>query len=133
MKKIILSTVIITSMLVGGSAYACQGFGKLGARGGHGPYGTQKFIKTLIALDLTDAQKHDIAVILKQNREENKEKFKTMHNVFDHFTNRTIFKLISEGYFDGLESPISIGKEANIFSATSTQGRVMVKIYRLEA
>ncbi len=62
------------------------------------------------------------------------EKFKTMHNVFDEFTNRNIFKLISEGYFEGLESPISIGKEANIFSAKRKDGsRVMVKIYRLEA
>jgi RIO kinase 1 len=63
-----------------------------------------------------------------------KEKFKTQHNVFDEFTNRTLFKLISEGYFEGLESPISIGKEANIFSAKRSDGsRVMVKIYRLEA
>ena len=63
-----------------------------------------------------------------------KEKFKTMHNVFDEFTNRTLFKLISEGYFEGLESPISIGKEANIFSAkTKDNSRVMVKIYRLES
>ncbi len=63
-----------------------------------------------------------------------REKFKTAHNVFDEFTNRTIFKLISEGYFEGLESPISIGKEANIFSAKRKDGsRVMVKIYRLEA
>lgn len=57
-----------------------------------------------------------------------------MHNVFDEFTNRTLFKLISEGYFEGLESPISIGKEANIFSAkTKDQSRVMIKIYRLES
>lgn len=61
------------------------------------------------------------------------EKFKTMHNVFDEFTNLTIFKLISEGYFEGLESPVSIGKEANIFSAKrKDNSRVMVKIYRLE-
>lgn len=70
----------------------------------------------------------------KKSREKFKsEKFKTMHNVFDEFTNRTIFKLISEGYFTGLESPISIGKEANLFSAKTSEGRVMVKIYRLEA
>ena len=62
-----------------------------------------------------------------------KEKFKTLHSVFDEFTNRTIFKLISEGYFQGLESYISQGKEANIFSAKTKDGRVMVKIYRLEA
>lgn len=62
-----------------------------------------------------------------------KEKFKTMHNVFDEFTNRTLFKLISQGYFDGLESTIAVGKEANVFSALGSKGRVMVKIYRLEA
>jgi RIO kinase 1 len=62
-----------------------------------------------------------------------KEKFKVMHSVFDEFTNRTIFRLITRGYFEGLESPISIGKEANIFSAkTKTGSRVMIKIYRLE-
>jgi RIO kinase 1 len=62
-----------------------------------------------------------------------KEKFKVMHSVFDEFTNRTIFRLITRGYFEGLESPISIGKEANIFSAKTKSGtRVMVKIYRLE-
>ena len=63
-----------------------------------------------------------------------REKFKTMHNVFDEFTNRTIYKLINQGHFEGLESPISIGKEANIFSAVTKWGnRVIVKIYRLEA
>jgi len=62
-----------------------------------------------------------------------KEKFKTMHNVFDNFTNRTIFKFISEGHFDGLESTISVGKEANIFSAVGKKGRIILKIYRLEA
>ena len=55
-----------------------------------------------------------------------------MHDVFDEFTNRTLFKLITEGYFDGLESTIAVGKEANIFSALGKKGRVMVKIYRLE-
>jgi len=63
-----------------------------------------------------------------------REKFRTQHNVFDAFTNRTLFKLISGGYFEGLESTISPGKEANIFSAKRKDGsRVMVKIYRLEA
>ena len=62
-----------------------------------------------------------------------KEEFKTMHNVFDGFTNRTIYKLITQGHFEGLESPISIGKESNVFSALRKDGsRVMVKIYRLE-
>ena len=61
-----------------------------------------------------------------------REKFKTMHSVFDNFTNRTIFKLISEGHFLGLESPVAIGKESNVFTAKKSSGKVIVKIYRLE-
>ena len=61
-----------------------------------------------------------------------REKFKTLHNVFDAFTERNIFKLISQGYFDGLESPIFIGKEANVFTALKGRKRVIVKIYRLQ-
>lgn len=61
-----------------------------------------------------------------------KEQFKTKHGVFDDFTNRTIFKLMTEGHFRGLESPIDIGKESNVFSALTKDNRVIVKIYRLE-
>jgi len=60
-----------------------------------------------------------------------REKFKVYGNVFDEFTNRNLFKLISEGVFDGLESPISIGKEANIFTAKKGNKKLIVKIYRL--
>ena len=69
----------------------------------------------------------------KEKFKEDKEKFKTKHGVFDEFTNRTIFKLITEGHFRGLESPINIVKESNVFSAlTKENKRVIVKIYRLE-
>lgn len=62
-----------------------------------------------------------------------KEEFKTWGAVFDQFTQRTVYKLITEGHFEGLESPISVGKESNIFSALKKDGsRVMIKIYRLE-
>jgi RIO kinase 1 len=61
-----------------------------------------------------------------------REEFKTMHSVFDEFTNRNIFKLISEGYFKGLIGPVSVGKEANIFAAQTVDSKVIVKIYRLE-
>ncbi|MDP3765206.1 MAG: serine protein kinase RIO [Nanoarchaeota archaeon] len=62
-----------------------------------------------------------------------KEEFKTWGNVFDQFTQRTVYKLITQGHFEGLESPIAIGKESNVFSALKKDGtRVMVKIYRLE-
>ena len=69
----------------------------------------------------------------KEKFKEVKERFKTKHDVFDEFTNRTIFKLMTEGHFKGLESPINIGKESNVFSALTEEGkRVIVKIYRLE-
>ncbi len=62
-----------------------------------------------------------------------KEEFKTWGDVFDRFTERTVYKLITQGHFEGLESPISIGKESNVFSALKKDGtRVMAKIYRLE-
>ena len=62
-----------------------------------------------------------------------KEEFKTWGDVFDRFTQRTVYKLIKQGHFEGLKSPISIGKESNVFSAIRKDGsHVMVKIYRLE-
>ncbi len=62
-----------------------------------------------------------------------KERFKTYKNVFDEFTIKTIFKLISQGYFEGLQSPVSVGKESNIFSAIRKNNeKTIVKIYRLE-
>lgn len=63
-----------------------------------------------------------------------KEKFKTFGGVFDNFTLRTLFKLSSQGHFDNIESlsPVSIGKESNVFSAKKGKTRVIVKIYRLE-
>jgi|TARA_B100001971_G_C18252394_1_gene579308 RIO kinase 1 len=62
-----------------------------------------------------------------------KEKFKTEHAVFDRFTNNILHKLIRQGYFEGIESAIALGKEANVFSALRSDGtRVAVKIYRLE-
>ncbi len=62
-----------------------------------------------------------------------KEKFKTFHDVFDAFTNRNIYKLITEGHFEGLIGPVSIGKESNVFQAKKKDGtKVIVKIYRLE-
>ncbi len=61
-----------------------------------------------------------------------KEKFKTYATVFDESTLRTLFKLSGQGYFDDLKSPISVGKESNIFSAVKDgEERIAVKIYRV--
>ncbi len=62
-----------------------------------------------------------------------RERFKTENDVFDQFTIRNLFVLASKDYFiEGTLSPLSIGKEANVFSADGKNGRVAVKIYRLE-
>ena len=62
-----------------------------------------------------------------------KEKFKTFGDVFDSFTLRNLFVLSSRGYFEeDTLSPISTGKESNVFSASGKERKVAVKIYRLE-
>ena len=62
-----------------------------------------------------------------------KERWKVYGNVFDEFTIKTLQKLSTQGYFTDLKSSLSLGKEANIFSATKDDGSlVIVKIYRLQ-
>jgi len=68
----------------------------------------------------------------KHKRTSFREEFKTLNDVFDLSTEETLWKLITQGLFSGLESPISIGKEANIFTARTSEGSLrIVKIYRL--
>jgi len=63
----------------------------------------------------------------------NKEEWKVYKNIFSEFSLRNLFKLASQGHFEELKSPISIGKEANIFTAEKEDGKlIVVKIYRLE-
>lgn len=63
----------------------------------------------------------------------NKEEWKVYKEVFDEFTLRTVHKLSSQGHFEELKTPIAVGKEANVYSATKGDKRVVVKIYLLEA
>ncbi len=60
------------------------------------------------------------------------ERFKTLKGVFDEFTNRNIFTLEKKGIFDELVSPLEVGKESNVFVASKGNGKVIVKIYRLQ-
>jgi RIO kinase 1 len=61
-----------------------------------------------------------------------KEEWKTYQDVFDQFTIKTLFDLSATGFFDHIESPIALGKEANVFSAVKGSERVCLKVYRLE-
>lgn len=62
-----------------------------------------------------------------------KEEWKVFENVFDSSTVRTLHSLSAKGHFDGLRSPVSLGKEANVFVAEKGDDLVCVKIYRLSS
>ena len=56
---------------------------------------------------------------------------KTLDEVFDKATLLVLYKFISNGYIETLDYPVSTGKEANVFHATTPQGESMaVKIFR---
>jgi RIO kinase 1 len=59
-----------------------------------------------------------------------REAWKTYKNVFDLFTERNLIKLQGQGLFDELLSPITLGKEANVFTAAKADQLVVLKIYR---
>lgn len=56
---------------------------------------------------------------------------KTLDEVFDKNTLLVLYKYISSGYLETLDYPVSTGKEANVFHATTPQGgSLAVKIFR---
>jgi RIO kinase 1 len=59
-----------------------------------------------------------------------REEWKVYKNVFDSFTEGNLLKLKGQGHFDDLITPITLGKEANVFIAKKGDGLVIVKIYR---
>lgn len=61
------------------------------------------------------------------------EKWKVYGNVFDQYTFRNLYKLQTQGHYEELLSPVALGKEANIFTARTSEGKtVIIKIYRLQ-
>jgi RIO kinase 1 len=71
---------------------------------------------------------------MQKQQDKQQDFFKAYKNVFDFATVHAVWKLITEGWFEGLESPIKIGKESNVFSAiTKHKQRIAVKIYRIAA
>jgi RIO kinase 1 len=56
---------------------------------------------------------------------------KTLDEVFDRQTLLILYKYISNGYIETIDYPVSTGKEANVFHATTPQGAsIAVKIFR---
>ncbi len=62
-----------------------------------------------------------------------KERFKVESEVFDRSTLLALSKLLGKGILGTVENPISTGKEANVFRATTPTGSFLaVKIYKME-
>lgn len=56
---------------------------------------------------------------------------RTMDEVFDRKTLMTLYKFISNGVIQQLEYPVSTGKEANVFTATTPEETwICIKIFR---
>ena len=60
------------------------------------------------------------------------ERFKTLKDVFDELTNRTLFELESKGGFDRLKGPLKVGKESSVFLAEKDGKTVIVKVYLMQ-
>ena len=56
---------------------------------------------------------------------------KTYHEVFDETALFALYKLISDGTLYTVDYPVATGKEGNVFRATTKEGGVALKIYRV--
>ena len=56
---------------------------------------------------------------------------KTYDQVFDQTTLFALYKLISDGTLYTVDYPVATGKEGNVFRATTKEGGVALKIYRV--
>ena len=66
-----------------------------------------------------------------EDRRKESQQRKLVDTFFDHATLLTVSRLITEGQFDALDSPISTGKEGGVFRATKGAELRAVKIYRI--
>ncbi len=65
-------------------------------------------------------------------RKEDRELRKTYSEVFDNATIMTIYDLMSKGYIEIVDFPISTGKEGNVFRGYDRKGNLIaIKIYRV--
>ena len=78
MKKLFYG--MLTLAILVGSAYAVAAGPGPGGPGGPGPEG---LLDRLLSLKLTDAQKHDVAIVLKRNREAFETGMAAMREAFD--------------------------------------------------
>lgn len=76
--------------------------------------------------------KHMEYEIAKLNlRDKTQEWSKIENEVFTRDLMLTLYQLMSDGYFDMVDYPVSTGKEGNVFRAHGKYGDVALKIYRV--
>ncbi len=81
--------------------------------------------------DWRDALDQRLSSLLNVERLKGEADKKTLDEVFDKSTLLTLWKMISNGVFQTLDYPISTGKEANVFHATTRDDDALaVKIFR---
>lgn len=83
----------------------------------------------MVQKDAFEALEHRI-MALRENSRTGDER-KTLDEVFDRDTMLGIYKLMTDGYIDTIQYPISTGKEGNVFAAADEEGKLYaLKIYR---
>jgi RIO kinase 1 len=83
----------------------------------------------MVQKDAYEALEHKI-MALRENSRTGDER-KTLDEVFDRDTLMGIYKLMTDGYIDTIQYPISTGKEGNVFAVQNDQGKLFaLKVYR---
>jgi RIO kinase 1 len=83
----------------------------------------------MVQKDAYEALEHKI-MALRENSRTGDER-KTLDEVFDRDTIMGIYKLMTDGYIDTIQYPVSTGKEGNVFAVQDAQGKLFaLKVYR---
>ncbi|MDW5562198.1 MAG: serine protein kinase RIO [Methanomassiliicoccus sp.] len=83
----------------------------------------------MVEKDAFESLEHKI-MALRENSRTGDER-KTLDEVFDRDTMLGIYKLMTDGYLDTIQYPISTGKEGNVFAVADDDGKLFaLKVYR---
>ncbi len=83
----------------------------------------------MVQKDAYEALEHRIMALRANSRTGDERK--TLDEVFDRDTMLGIYKLMTDGYIDTIQYPVSTGKEGNVFAAADEDGKLYaLKIYR---
>jgi RIO kinase 1 len=83
----------------------------------------------MVQKDAFEALEHKIMALRTNSRTGDERK--TLDEVFDRDTLLGIYKLMTDGYLDTIQYPVSTGKEGNVFAVADDHGKLFaLKIYR---